>query len=404
MKKKLLSSALLIATTTLVACGGSSSSNSEPKVDPKTNPAKSVQGQLTMPDGKTPLADATVYIAKDGSPTSAIMLPTAVVGVDCQEPDEEYIYAACTDAEGNFDLAVDEGLELKELKAVKGKFKITVPITEELDLGTISLPTDGDGVPRMAVVQGSYDNIENVLAKTGYGEVDDDGQLKEGTAAFDIYPSGDMHDLFTVDNEILKLFSYDIVFVNCGVNEFNASPQSEEISSALREYVANGGQLYVTDQAYDYVEQAFPEYIDFYGSDDTPINEPEVMNLAQVGQTKPNTYGEVLDPILLGALKNMNCGESVCIEEESDALFAIQGMLGAWAVMLAPHDGKEDDVKVWVQGEMDYASETDELRPLTVSFKHGKGKVIYTSYHTDNSNNSKELLPQERVLQFLVFE
>src|SRR5699024_12537875 len=148
-----------------------------------------------------------------GSSNSAIMLAAGVGGVVCHERDEAYIYAACTDAEGNFDLAVDEGLELKELKAVKGKCKITVPITEELDLGTISLPTDGDGVPRMAVVQGSYDNIENVLAKTGYGEVDDDGQLKEGTAAFDIYPSGDMHDLFTVYNEIRKPFSYDIVFV-----------------------------------------------------------------------------------------------------------------------------------------------------------------------------------------------
>ncbi|WP_281255912.1 hypothetical protein [Deinococcus hopiensis] len=31
----------------------------------------------------------------------------------------------------------------------------------------------------------------------------------------------------------------------------------------------------MSDQSYDYVEQAFPEYVDFYGSDGTPEIAPE---------------------------------------------------------------------------------------------------------------------------------
>lgn len=410
MKKIIMNSVIAFAAAALVACGGSSSKNQGTDVKPEQ---KQVTGQLTMPDGGTPLADATVYVPDPTQPKLGVVARQAVVGVDCKEPAEAYVFATCTDAKGNFVLSVDKEFDLSELKAVKGKFELFIPIdeTDGLDVGAVTLPTEGEGVPRMAVVQGDYDNIENVLAKTGYGEVDENtGGLVLGTETFDLFGRNDFYDVFTVgENEQLKLFDYDIVFVNCGVNEFHASPWSDEIREALREYVNKGGQLYVTDQAYDYVEQAFPEYIDFYGSDDTPTEEPEALNAAQEGVVKNKTYGNVLDPILLSTLKNMSCGEDEegeeisCVEANDDA-FSIQGMLGSWAVMLNPHNEKADEVKVWVEGEVSYGNEEDQVRPLTVSFNHGEGKVIYTSYHTDNSNNSVDLLPQERVLQFLVFE
>src|SRR5690625_6384398 len=39
--------------------------------------------------------------------------------------------------------------------------------------------------------------------------------------------------------------------------------------------------------------------------------------------------------------------------------------------------------KVWVEGEVSYGNEEDQVRPLTVSFNHGEGKVIYTSYRSE---------------------
>ena len=45
------------------------------------------------------------------------------------------------------------------------------------------------------------------------------------------------------------------------------------------------------------------------------------------------------------------------------------------------------------------------MRPLTISFDLGAGRVTYTSYHTEPSfDGSAGFLPQERILQFIVFE
>lgn len=398
MKKILMGSSLIIAVAMLAACGGSSNSQSDNSKPPVAQ--RSLQGKLTMADGQTPLADATVYIADTAGAKSAIARKS-VVGVDCQEPDEEYLFAACTDAKGDFTISFDEAIDPKELKAVKGKFTQTIPIDGQVALGSIALPASGEGVPNMVVVKGSYDSMQNVLAKSGYGNVDANGQLIEGTEQFDLVQKDDFYSLFTDLNGKPELYSYDIVFVNCGVNEWNAFPSSPEIIGALRGYVEAGGQLYLTDQAYDYLEQAFPEYIDFEGSAATPASEAERLDDAQVGSGDTRD-GQVTDPILRSFLEQA-CGEGEdnCID--ANGMFTIQGMLGGWAVMVGPHKGMENKVKVWVKGDAGVSVE-NEVRPLTISFQHGKGKVLYTSYHTDNNNESVKLLPQERVLQFLIFE
>lgn len=42
-------------------------------------------------------------------------------------------------------------------------------------------------------------------------------------------------------------------------------------------------------------------------------------------------------------------------------------------------------------------------KPLTASFAFGAGYVFFSSYHSED-RNSTGLLPQERVLQYLIFE
>lgn len=49
--------------------------------------------------------------------------------------------------------------------------------------------------------------------------------------------------------------------------------------------------------------------------------------------------------------------------------------------------------------------DTPVNRPLTVSFSAGGGRVTCTSHHTEPSfATTSGFLPQERILQFLVFE
>ncbi len=373
----------------------------------------SISGKLLAPDGKTPVANATVYIPAESS-ASAL---TAKQGDTCEEPKERYIAWTCTDKEGKFSLkATISGKAI--LKFKKGVFEMYVAVDRDVtNLGNVKLPSDPQkGAPKIAVATGDYDRMEDVLAKLGFGEIDDQGRLKLSTEKFDLYDGNDslgsnypeFLDLFRDKDGDGKpdIYKYDIVFINCG-NSYERDVFSDQQKvKVLRQYVADGGRLYVTDLSYDFVEQSFPEFIDFYGSDSTPEADPETPGAAEVGNSG-STKGDVLDPVLKEWLKVVDCqnssGSDVPCLDPSDNKVHIEGFLGSWAVVNGTHPGKASAVKVWVKGNVSYSypSESGE-KPLTLTFDFQKGRVLYTSYHTESAN-IKGFLPQERILQYLVF-
>src|SRR5699024_8210535 len=124
--------ALLISALSLIlaACGGGGGSNS-PTPEPGDGPGgggdgqtRGISGRLTMPDGSTPLANATVYVPSAQTAANAVI---RTVGVNCQEPAESYSAAACTKADGSFQLDVDYDATM--LKAVKGSFEMQIPLS-----------------------------------------------------------------------------------------------------------------------------------------------------------------------------------------------------------------------------------------------------------------------------------
>jgi len=131
------------------------------------------------------------------------------------------------------------------------------------------------------------------------------------------------------------------------------------------------------------------------------------MNEAQVGDGGITTSAEILDSTLKEWLKVVSCVDSFgnpvsCIDPATERVH-IEGFLGGWAVMDGAHAGKAGDVKFWVRGNVSFNGGSG-IKPLTVTFRHGSGKVLYTSYHTEASYySSSGLLPQERILQYLVF-
>lgn len=381
----------------------------------------SLSGRLVAPDGTTPMVNATIYL-----PESAVVRAAGVkaVGIDCETPPVAYQVATCTNGDGSFTLIVPEGL-LSELVAVKGAFSANIAFDSReassdvpMDIGVVEVETDteSENATRMAVVTGSYDSIQNVLAKTGFGEIDELGHLVPGTEKFDLYDGGGyvgetkpgFSQLFTDRGDGLpRLHDYDIVFINCGVNEYEtdngADPVSSAVTTALRAYVEAGGRLYMTDLAYDYLEQTFPAYIDFDGSDETAAATAENPNDAETGTggiTVPNA--SVLDSSLLAFLGNVTCeNNAACLNADNSLL--IEGLLSSWAVMDAAHDTTTAPVNFYVSGAVSTSNEAESVKPLTASFRLGDGKVFYSSYHTED-RDSIYFLPQERVLQFLVFE
>ena len=69
-----------------------------------------------------------------------------------------------------------------------------------------------------------------------------------------------------------------------------------------------------------------------------------------------------------------------------------------------------DDVTIYLETDMQYRKElngqtiSDVLpnTPVTVGFRHGLGKVIYTSFHQEQGESLDG--PEDAVLRYLVFE
>ena len=382
-----------------------------------------ITGRVVTPDHKIPITGATVWIqSSDGSSQGISSLSS-----DCDRPPENYKAFACTGPDGSFELRTKGGLTgLITLKIKKDNLMRTMEIklnAYDLDLGRVYLVKDlAGGTPKMAVVTGKDDEIEDVLAKLGFGDTDRFGNLILGTEKFDLYDGNDslddntypnFGDLFSDRNGNSKpdINEYDIVFINCRTEyeNFLSDPNKVKI---IREYVKNGGRLYVTDYSYDFVEQVFPEFIDFYLSDSTPEADPEVRDEAEKGYSVPiDSKMNVKDDKLKEWLKDVNCvnvaNKSIDCVEPSTGEVHVEGFSFWWAVINGAHPSNASKVKIWTEALAQFWSESrgqvkKGTKPLTISFSYGSGQVIFSSYHARYGSASR-FLPQERIFQYLVF-
>ena len=278
-------------------------------------------------------------------------------------------------------------------------------------LGNLLVPTGTPAATRMAVVTGSFDSVQNVLAKLGFGTLDASGlQLVLGSEQFDLFDGDDTLPASYPEFVALfqdgdssgrpDIFNYAIVFLNCGLDEsVGADPARLQI---LRDYVEQGGRLYVSDLAYDFVEQVFPQYVDFEGSAGTAAASPETVGAAELGETDI-TSAATLDPQLQAWLGGVTCGSGgSCLNANGTA--TIEGFLSGWAVMAGAHASAPSNVRVWVSGPVTFDGQATAVnRPLTVGFNVGSGRVTYTSYHNEPFG-AVGFVAVERILQFLVFE
>ena len=152
---------------------------------------------------------------------------------------------------------------------------------------------------------------------------------------------------------ILK--NFDLVFINCladitQVTGGGVFLNANKNANALREFVSNGGVLYVSDYALENISIPFPGFIDFGGKGD-------------------GKSGKVVAQVVDDGLKQL-VGPSIQINFDT---------------VYAPVSKVSSDCKI----HLARGSE-----PILVSFPYAQGHVVYTSFHNgaQTSEQEKELL------------
>jgi len=234
-----------------------------------------------------------------------------------------------------------------------------------------TLPTqrdsaNGDDVPAMAVVQGSYDQIEQSL--TALGLSPSAVTLQANARAF-------LQDANAMSQ-------FDIIFIPCGSEpEVSIDPT---VHKNLRDFAEAGGRVYVTDWHYDFVHQTWPGYVTFEDQSATPCSGcgDEYDSPAQVEDQglKDWLAAQGINSFMLEAnwTKIMQLSAQPTKDKDGGTI-AVQP-------------------KVWVKSQVDGVG---PVLPNTVSFEQGCGRVLFSTYHTETSST---LQPQARALLYILLE
>jgi hypothetical protein len=366
----------------------------------------SLSGVVTAPNGLDPVPGALVYIPS--------AMTSFAPGVQCEACATSLpeIVSTTTALDGSFQLANVPATQQLPVIVQKGRFRKQVKVDtvacadRHLTVDEARLPrnqSEGD-LPHIAVGVGDYDQIECVLRAIGI----DTGEFTppDTNGAVHLYNnSGGTPSLESMLSSATSLDKYNLVFVNCTSQTFDLYGSQSMVKANLHDFVQKGGRLYVTDWAYDYMEQvpAFAPYIFFDGGGD--LTTPQPLKGADLIWSGAPIAATVADADLAAWLKAANASPDGSVSLE-----------GAWA--LARSTAMDQGLypsTTWVHGS---AAGLD--RPMTVTFDYdGCGKVLWSAYHTRQPGGGMQgtinfpayckstpstMIAQEKILEYLIFE
>jgi hypothetical protein len=298
----------------------------------------SVSGRVCSANGRTWLPDAMVY--------------TNVTDEDGTVVDLRKAY---TDRDGRWTLA--------DLVPER-EYTIQIQYGNELFPSEVVLPHAGQEIQlpepdcfdpsalNILVVTGDYDNTQALLDRMGFTNY----ALIDGL---------DEDVLVSFFSEPTNLAQYDVIFFNGGCLErgvfWDTNPADdtpEHVAANIRDYVWNGGSVFATDWAYDIVETAWPDAIDFIGDD-------RVRDAGQVGD-----FG--------------NVDASVTDESLADYLGETGTRITYDLPVWPPINAVEPYVSIHLTGSVGYregeSTYTLASVPLLVSFSGGSGRVAFSTF------------------------
>jgi hypothetical protein len=445
---------LFLLSLVLVACGPTSPGHGDDDDDDggpgdggyePPPPSGNVTGTVWAPGNavgavpagyEIPVAGAMVYFADLGAP------PPIPDGVYCDRCELRPAVYVETDPKGRFTIEhVLPGPHRLVIEKAQFRLETTidVPSQEGLALPAAQTtlpsrhdPASGTWTPRVAIAIGDSDQIEDIFGKIDMLELDDEGRVLESSFAstdrIDLYgnpidppfPSQHEGTITTLFGDLDRMKRYHIIFVPCNYDSNVAPLQSAAMRENIRQYVAAGGKLYVTDWSAEWEDAAFPEFIRFDAQHDTTAA------MAAAGQIDPGDgdfghfamHAKASDPTLSMWLDGQKAPLVIPAggEDEDFPSTYAEGVIdaqdfvveGNWTLIRETPPVRigtdamgmplVEQAKTWVSG--DYMG---SYYPHTVTFAPSCGRVMYSTYHTAQKTHLS-LVPQERVLLHLIME
>ena len=383
-----------------------------------------------------PIFNALVYV----SATQPAAIPAHVY---CQSCVDVPAGSVTSDHDGAFSLTVVPGHYWLTIE--KGQFRVEQQIdvttgTLPLEAAATTLPSRQDNangafIPRIAIAYGNYDAVGDILAKIGLGTLT--GEKNPHTTAgvdngdssseltFYQYGSTGAGSVNLLVSNLDEMRKYHIIFFPCSTAIDDTLLADQRVLKNIRQYVAEGGKIYVTDWSGETADRAFPNQLQlgdggFGGVDSTGTYDPVAFTgtLTSQGTADGDLYtandGRAVDPDLAAWL-GLQLGpneDNASIGLYTPDHFTVVDNWNWIAKMNSVVKGTDmnglpiyDDPKAWVTGSDDAGHGT---HPLAVTYQPtGCGKVLYSTFQTSGSSASEMhagLMPQERVLLFLIME
>lgn len=238
------------------------------------------------------------------------------------------------------------------------------------------LPQDtgiiGVSLGKVAVITGDNERVEELLTEFEVPfELFDGFRVgpPEDALLWDEYQDLPSASSLLLDAEALS--RYGVLFLNCGTRgmgepdlqtlEPDTSRLSAEQVAIIRDFVEDGGELYLSDRSYPLLEALYPGALDFYGDDDS-------LEAALVGAKG------ALQATLVNAEFREDVGASTVWLE-----YPLQG----WAAIEKTSDEVAPQVLLAGDAPLQLAEGTSLLTssPLLIRFEAGIGAITFSTFH-----------------------
>ncbi len=264
----------------------------------------------------------------------------------------------------------------------------------------------GDNIPKIAIVEGAWEDQRAMWEAMGF---DYDGEVELWKP--DTFGIGEVGTLI---NDYNVLSQYNLIVLPCGA----PLPTGQTAKDNLRQYVEEGGKLYIDDFSYDYAEQVWPEFLSYYVREDrNEINTDFVCgdgpntgtNACNDWASQYSFAGFPADNDFDGwiSLPEVNGNAPIMLEGAWNSIHELgEGEIGVDQECMG-NCGPNGEVyalpKVWMEGD---TPASGAINPATVSWPFYCGKVLFTVYHTHGtgSGSDYQLMLQEKIMMYLIME